>query len=139
MNDTKLKGDIAELSIQIKALKRGFKVLKPLGDRLPYDMAFDLGKKFLKIQVKSAWNKGGKKYQTDCRRCKTNRKVYKIERYEIGDFDFAIVYIEDLDVTYIFPSRVFNSYGSSISLNEDPKYTQDIRSREYREAWHLLV
>lgn len=53
--DTKLKGDIAEQSVALYALKQGWGVLKPLGDRLPYDLVFDVGKSLFKIQVKSAW------------------------------------------------------------------------------------
>ncbi|PHJ65981.1 hypothetical protein VF14_05870 [Nostoc linckia z18] len=40
--DTKLRGDIAESAAVLHALKRGWGVLKPFGDRLPYDLAFDV-------------------------------------------------------------------------------------------------
>jgi len=40
--DTKLKGDIAEQTAILQALKRGWGVLKPVGDRLPYDLVFDV-------------------------------------------------------------------------------------------------
>jgi len=53
--DTKLKADIAESAVMTELLKRGFKVLKPIGDRLPYDLAVDVNGKLVKIQVKSAW------------------------------------------------------------------------------------
>ena len=33
--DTKLKGDIAEQAAVIEALRRGWGVLRPVGDRLP--------------------------------------------------------------------------------------------------------
>ncbi|MBU0759722.1 MAG: hypothetical protein KKC66_02385 [Candidatus Omnitrophica bacterium] len=33
--DTKLKADIAEAAVTTELLKRGFRVLKPIGDRLP--------------------------------------------------------------------------------------------------------
>ena len=53
--DTKLKADIAESTVITELLKRGFNVLKPIGDRLPYDLAIDINGKLLRIQVKSAW------------------------------------------------------------------------------------
>ena len=53
--DTKLKADVAESSVVTELLKRVFRVLKPVGDRLPYDLALDCDGKFLRIQVKSAW------------------------------------------------------------------------------------
>ena len=40
--DTKLKGGIAEQAAVLHALKRGWGVLKPVGDRLPYDLVFDV-------------------------------------------------------------------------------------------------
>ncbi|MBU1006833.1 MAG: hypothetical protein KKH08_04490 [Candidatus Omnitrophica bacterium] len=50
--DTKLKADIAESAVTTELLKRGFNVLKPFGDRLPYDLAVDLDGRLIKIQVK---------------------------------------------------------------------------------------
>jgi hypothetical protein len=50
--DTKLKGDIAEQAATLEALKRGWGVLDPIGDRLPYDLAFDIRGVLIKIQVK---------------------------------------------------------------------------------------
>ena len=46
--DTKLKADISEHAVIAKLLKLGFKVLKPVGDWLPYDLALDLGGKLLR-------------------------------------------------------------------------------------------
>jgi NADH dehydrogenase/NADH:ubiquinone oxidoreductase subunit G len=51
--DTKLKGDIAEQAVVLQALKRGWGVLRPVGDRLPYDLVFDIGSRLVKIQVKA--------------------------------------------------------------------------------------
>ena len=53
--NTKLKGDIAEQAVALKALQKGWEVLRPLGDRLPYDLVFDVEGKLFKIQVKAAW------------------------------------------------------------------------------------
>ncbi len=50
--DTKLKGDIAEQAAVFHALKRGWGVLKPVGDRLPYDLVFDVDGVLIKVQVK---------------------------------------------------------------------------------------
>ena len=50
-----MKGDIAEIEVQLKALKLGWDVLIPVGDRLPYDLVVVVNNVFIKIQVKSAW------------------------------------------------------------------------------------
>src|SRR5690242_16128573 len=115
--DTKLKGDIAEQAAILHALKRGWGVLKPIGDRLPYDLVFDVEETFIKIQVKYAWlHESSGNYVVDNRRTKTNRRLMLRSAYKPSDFDFALVYIEKLDLFYIFPVDVFISYGSEIHL-----------------------
>ncbi|MBL7650403.1 MAG: endonuclease, partial [Candidatus Hydrogenedentes bacterium] len=52
---TKLTGDIAEQAAVLQALKRGWEVLQPIGDRMPYDLVFEVDEVFIKVQVKSAW------------------------------------------------------------------------------------
>ena len=42
--DTKLKADIAESAAITELLHRGYNVLRPVGDRLPYDIAVDCKK-----------------------------------------------------------------------------------------------
>jgi hypothetical protein len=74
--NTKLKGDIAEQAAILQALKRGWGVLKPVGDRMPYDLVFDVNDALVKVQIKAAWyyEKVGN-YVVDNRRTKTNRRT----------------------------------------------------------------
>ncbi len=73
--DTKLKGDITEQATLVQALKRGWGVLKPVGDRLPYDLVFDVEGVLVKVQVKAAWlHQTSGNYVVDNRRTKTNRR-----------------------------------------------------------------
>jgi hypothetical protein len=138
--DTKLKGDIAEQAVILNALKQGWGVLKPVGDRLPYDMVFDIDGKFIKIQVKSAWfDESRQNYVVDNRRTKTNRRVMLREKYNKSDFDFAIIYIDEIQIFYIMPIDVFISYSSEIHLVETEKRQRKPKSTDYREAWHLLA
>jgi hypothetical protein len=137
--DTKLKADIAESAVTTELLKRGFRVLKPIGDRLAYDLGIDLHGKLLRIQVKSAWFSAKRKcYTVDVRRTKTNRRRMLRQRYSKNDFDFAIVYIADLHIFYVMPVSVFSSYESNIALIETDKRQRKPRSAEYRERWDLL-
>src|SRR3989338_10664587 len=137
--DTKLKADIAESAVITELLKRGFRVLKPVGDRLPYDLALDLNSKLLRIQVKCAWyNKRAKSYFVDARRTKTNRRRMVRERYDKEDFDFAILYIHDNHTFYVMPIDVFSGYGSTICLIETDKRQRKPKSADYRECWNLL-
>lgn len=135
--DTKLKSDIAESAVLTKLLEEGFNVLKPVGDRLPYDLAIDRGGKLLRIQVKSAWGEDGI-YNVDSRRTKTNRRRMLRSRYAKGDFDFAVLYIQEKSVFYVIPHNVFDSYKSGIRLVEKVTRQRTPRSWQYREAWDLL-
>lgn len=138
--ETKHKGDIAEQSVALKALKLGFEVLKPLGDRLPYDLVFDINGKLIKIQVKSAWfDKNKKNFVVDSRRTKTNRQKMIRQRYSKDDFDYAIIFIDELDVFYVFPVSDFISYRSEIHLVEDNKRQRKPKSATFREAWNLIL
>ncbi len=138
--DTKLKGDIAEQAVLLHALKHGWGVLKPVGDRLPYDMVFDIDGKFIKIQVKSAWfDESRQNYVVDNRRTKTNRRIMLREKYNESDFDFAIIYLEEINIFYIMPVDIFVSYSSEIHLVETEKRQRKPKSADYREAWWLLV
>lgn len=137
--DTKLKGDIAEQAVILHALKQGWGVLKPVGDRLPYDMVFDIAGKFIKIQVKSAWfDESRQNYVVDSRRTKTNRRVMLREKYSKLDFDFAIIYLEEINIFYIMPVDIFISYSSEIHLVETEKRQRKPNSANYREAWWFL-
>ena len=137
--DTKLKADIAESAVMTELLKRNFRVLKPVGDRLPYDLALEIEGRLCRIQVKSAWFDRSKGiYSVDSRRTKTNRRVMRRERYSESDFEFAVVYLEDRRVFYVMPASVFNSYSSTVSLVESEKRQRKPKSAEYRERWDLL-
>lgn len=135
--DTKLKADIAESTVVTHLLKKGFNVLKPYGDRLPYDLAIDVSGKLIRLQIKSAWGNNGV-YNVDSRRTKTNRRQMVRSRYKQNDFDFAVLYIEDLDVCYVMPREVFNTYKSGIRIIERKSRQRKPRSYQYREAWSLL-
>jgi hypothetical protein len=137
--DTKLKGDIAEQATILFALQKGWGVLRPIGDRLPYDLVFDTGNVLVKIQVKSAWfDESRKNYVIDTRRTKTNRKQMLRSSYSATDFDFAVAYIEELNVFYVFPVEEFISYSSEIHLVETEKRQRKPKSSSFREAWELI-
>ena len=137
---TKLTGDIAEQAAILEALKRGWGVSKPIGDRLPYDLVFDVGGVLVKVQVKHAWFDDGRgNYVVDNRRTKTNRRVMIREVYGPSDFNFALAYVPNLDVFYVFPVDVFIGYASEIHLVEAERRQRKPRSARYRDAWKLIL
>ncbi len=138
--DTKLRGDIAEQAAVLHALKHGWGVLKPVGDRLAYDLVFDVFGVLIKVQVKYAWwDEPSGNYIVDNRRTKTNRRLMIREGYKYSDFEFALAYIEQLDIFYILPVDIFIGYGSEIHLVEANKRQRKPRSANYRDAWGLIL
>ena len=137
--DTKLRGDIAEQAAVLQAMKRCWGVLRPVGDRLPYDLVFDVGGALVKVQVKSAWfDAPSGNCVVDNRRTKTNRRIMVRGMYSAVDFDFALAYIEDVGVFHVFPCEVFIGYGSEIHMVEADKRQRKPKSADYRDAWHLI-
>ena len=138
--NTKQKGDIAEQAVVLYALKQGWEVLKPVGDRLPYDLVFDIQGVLVKVQVKLAWfDVKRQNYVVDTRRTKTNRRVMIRDNYTANDFDFAVIVLENLDVFYVIPCEIFISYGSEIHLVEADKRQRKPKSSEFRNAWDLIL
>ena len=136
---TKQRGDIAEQAVVLEALKRGWGVLRPVGDRLPYDLVFDVDGRLQRVQVKFAWfDERTGNYVVDNRRTKTNRRQMLRERYHESDFDFAIAFVQEANAFYVFPVDVFISYGSGIHLVEADKRQRKPRSADFRDAWDLI-
>jgi len=137
--DTKLKSDIAELEVIKELLSRGFNVLKPIGDRLAYDLAVDCNNRLIRVQIKAAWyNENKAMYLVDNRRTRTNRRTMIRKCYGKSDFDIAIMVILEKRVFYVMPVEVFTSYASSIAIIEDVKRQRPPRSHEFRERWDLI-
>jgi len=138
--NTKHAGDIAEQAAALEALRRGWSVLRPLGDNLPYDLVFDIGLRFVKAQVKCAWlDAPSQNYVVDNRRTKTNRRQMIREGYLPSDFDFALVYLPGKNVFYVYPVRVFISFGSEIHMVEAERRQRRPRSAAFRDAWDLIA
>lgn len=104
-----------------------------------YDLVFDVEGVLLKVQVKYAWfDEPSGNYVVDNRRTKTTRRIMVRAVYKQSDFDFALVYVEELDLFYVFPVDVFIGYGSEIHLVESDKRQRKPRSAQYRNAWDLI-
>ncbi len=137
--NSKWKGDIAEQAVALQCLRKGWQVLKPLGDRSAYDLVVDVKGTLIKLQVKSAWfsQKTGN-YVIDNRRTKTNRRRMIRATYCSDDFDFAVLYISELDISYVIPVEEFCKYGSEIHLVEAEKRQRRPGSYRFRDAWSLV-
>ena len=107
--------------------------------RSAYDLVVDVNGPLIKLQVKSAWfsQKTGN-YVVDNRRTKTNRRRMIRATYCSEDFDFAVLYISELDISYVIPVEEFCKYGSEIHLVEVEKRQRRPGSNRFRDAWSLV-
>jgi len=138
--NTKHRGDIAEQAAILEGLKRGWSVLRPVGDNRPYDLVFDVGGRFVKAQVKCAWfDLPSQNYVVDNRRTKTNRRRMIRQEYQPTDFDYALAYLPEKNVFYVYPVEVFIGFGSEIHMVEADRRQRRPRSSAYRDAWHLIA
>jgi len=129
--NTKTKGDIGEYSAITKFMKMNWNVLKPIGDRQPYDLVLDFNNRFIKIQIKCAYKRKNS-FIINNVRAKTNRKRYKFEGYKVNDFDFAVCYIIEKNEFYVFPVNVFIKFKGKITIGN--KNTHE----KFKENWDLI-
>ncbi len=102
-------------------------------------MVFDVQGALVRIQVKSAWlDQASVNYVIDNRRTRTNRRVMRRAPYQSKEFDFAIAYLPEKDICYVFPTEVFIGYGSEIHMVETDKRQRKPKSAAYRDAWELI-
>lgn len=58
--DTARRGNAAEAAVLLAFVERGYEVFTPFGGGQPFDLAVHLGgPRFLRIQCKAAWPRGG--------------------------------------------------------------------------------
>lgn len=138
---TKQKGDIGETAFCLECLKRGWEILWPNGDRKPYDLVIDVGNKFLRIQIKTAWlDEKTKMFYAKRVKTLANRKNVKITPYKVEDFDFAVCYILELNEFYIIPSKNFveDVTGNQIGLKRVIESQRECFGTKYLNNWTLI-
>jgi len=95
--------------------------------------------KLIRLQTKSAWfNAFDQNYCIDVRRTKTNRREMVRSLYSNKDFDFALIYLPEIRIFYVFPVNVFIGFGSTLSLVETGERQRKPKSANYREAFELI-
>jgi hypothetical protein len=96
-------GNEAEGIVLSHYIKAGLRVCIPFGTGGPYDLAVDIGKRIVKVQVKTAI------YENGCIRCKTRRRNASyprtMRRYEESEVDYFAIYCPQLDELFGIPFR----------------------------------
>lgn len=97
---TKHVGDIAELAVSLRALKKGWSVSKPLGDNQRYDLILDDSNRLIKVQCKSA-KLSGNIVSASLSRITKIKDKYKKQKYTESEVDAFALYCPDNDVCYL--------------------------------------
>lgn len=112
MRDTKSIGDIGEAAILTDLLKKGYKILVPFGESLPFDLVAYKDKKFLRVQVKTTKSNGNSIVVR--LRTISNGKVSKVYTDEHADY-IGVYDITTSTCVYI-SSEVFTKYKNEIKI-----------------------
>jgi hypothetical protein len=97
------KGAIAEAVIATEAIKLGIRVLRPAIEHEPYDLAFDLGDRLLRVQCKWAQRKGSV-LLIHTARSRTTKRGFVRSTYLETEIDAIAAYCGELDQCYLLPA-----------------------------------
>jgi hypothetical protein len=129
------RGAWVEMLFMAAASFRGYRVLKPWGEALPYDVGVEVEGRLVRVQVKSTSNKAGAGYVCEF----THSCGGRIQRYRAEDLDICVGYVVPKKAWYIIPAhRVAGGGRCAITLCQFAGVRQPPRYECYREAWELL-
>ena len=130
------RGAWVEMLFMAAASFRGYRVLRPWGEALPYDVAIEERGRLLRVQVKSTSYRAGAGYLCEFTHCCDGR----VQRYVTGQLDICVGYVIPEETWYIIPAhRVTGRKGASaITLCQFAGVREKPRYEHYREAWELL-
>lgn len=112
---TNQKGEIAQLKVQLEAIKRGFTCSIPTTE-VRYDLIIDDNLKMNRVQIKSCNRKDKRGLQL---RLDRRGSLYTKE-----EIDFILVYVPLVDTILCYPPEIFhNKIAININLyDENSKY-----------------
>ena len=106
---TNLKGEIAELHVQLRATEKGIVVSRPT-TAARYDLIIDDGTTIRRVQVK--YSDHGQKQSSGSIRVMLEKKsqsnIAKSRRYYESEIDALMVYVPQLDSVLWFDKKVFS-------------------------------
>jgi hypothetical protein len=116
---TATRGNAAEARILAEFVCRGFNVLTPFGGGQPYDLAVDLGDRFLRVQCKTAWSVARGCLSFNCRATDHGRGRVPYD----GLADLFAIHLPSTDAIYLIPVAAVPGHLGRLRL-EPPKNNQ---------------
>ena len=132
----KERGEWVELQFMAAAASHGYRVLKPWGDSLEYDVAVENSGDMIRVQVKSSSVRNGTGYF-----CQFRRNWLVEEPHSIDELDIFATYIIPEEVWYLIPAAVLLTPPRKVGITVCPMTAlrkNRYRYERYREAWDLL-
>ena len=108
MHKTKTKGDLAVAKAISDLIEKGYEVLQPFSEHLPFDLVVYKDNKFIRIQVKHSKDGVVKNHSGWVSKSQNHIKTYNIK-----DFDYYALYLVRKDKLIYLPS---NMGGKQIRL-----------------------
>lgn len=109
MEDPNLKGAIAETRIAACATELGIGVLRPIAEHGRYDLAFDIGRRLLRVQCKWAAMSGGavvvRSYS-----CRRTGNGMRVRRYTPEEIDGVAAYCAELRKCYFLSASLIDGH-----------------------------
>lgn len=102
------KGNVAEVMIMAEAMKAGIEVLRPQGEHMRYDLAFDFGSWICRVQCK--WGRLTDRGVIVCLASARNSPVggYIKTAYSASEVDAVAAYCGDLDRCFLLSMGEFD-------------------------------
>lgn len=123
LHSTNHKGAIAEAEIAAAAIKLGIPTLKPQVEHGRYDLVFDLGLRFLRVQCKWAPLKGAV-VQVNLAGYRFTSRGHIRSTYTADEIDAVAVYCDALDRCYLLPADLVAGMRMLYLRLEAPKNAQ---------------
>ena len=126
IENSKQRGEWAELLFMARAAEQGLAIARPWGDSSPYDVAIEHHGTFLRIQVKSTRCQRGPAFK-----CHIDSNGVP---YRLTQLDFIAAYLIPAALWYIIPLAATHGQSEVLLAPTRPKS----KYARYKEAWHLL-
>ena len=133
----KERGEWVELQFMAAAASHGYRILKPWGDSLEYDVAIEHGGDLVRVQVKSSTVRNGTGYF-----CQFRRNWRVAEPYSLDELDLFAAYVIPVRTWYLIPAIVIlkPTLKTAITVYPVTALKEDrYKYEHYRESWGLLA